>query len=183
VATRDSITASELSALIEHYRVGLDAELVLLHRLEHVAARQRDTSHASALDALQLAADERDALMSGLMAIEQEIRPIRDRLTTLRAQARRLPGFAHVASLHEAAAKIVKDILETDRDSMRALTLIMEARRVAAQALEHGEATLAAYGRSAAAPPAATLVNRRDKKTRRRRMLGHCAVGCWSTAP
>jgi hypothetical protein len=155
------VTVAELAALIEQYRVGLDAELVLLHRLERVAARQRDRSEASDIDSLQLAADERDALMSGLMAIEQEVKPVRDRLTSLRATARKLPGFAHVAELHESAAKIVKEILETDQDSMRALREIVEARRVAAQALEHGEATLAAYGRASAAPPAATLVDRR----------------------
>lgn len=155
------MTAAELAALIDQYRVGLDAELVLLHRLETVAARQRERSQASDITSLQLAADERDALMSGLMAIEQDIRPVRERLTSLRAVARKMPGFAHVAELHESAARIVKEILETDRDSMRALSEIVEARRLAAQAAEHGEATLAAYGRAAAAPPAATLVNRR----------------------
>jgi hypothetical protein len=154
------MNAPELGVLIEQYRVGLDAELALLGRLEAIAARQRDTSTASDIPALQRAADERDALMSGLMAIEDDVRPIREALSKARMAARRLPGFAHVAELHEAAARMVKDILEADRDSIRALEQIVSARRVAAQAVEHAEATLAAYGRVTAAPAAATLVNR-----------------------
>jgi len=150
----------DLTALIEQYRVGLEAELVLLARLERVAARQHETTQEADVEALQRAADERDALMSGLMAIEQEIRPIREQLSRARATARRLPGFAHVADLHETTARIVRDILETDRDSIRALEQIVASRRVATQALEQAESTLAAYSRTTAAPAAATLVNR-----------------------
>jgi hypothetical protein len=154
------VTTPDLGALIEQYRIGLEAELVLLGRLEAIAARQRETTHGSDIPALQRAADERDALMSGLMAIEQDVRPIRGMLAQARTTARRLPGFAHVADLHEAAARMVKDILETDSDSIRALEQIVSARRLAAQAVEHAESTLAAYGRVAVRPPAATLVNR-----------------------
>ena len=154
------MSTPDLAALIEQYRVGLEAELVLLGRLEAIAARQRETTQAADIPALQRAADERDALMSGLMAIEQEVRPIRGTLSQERTTARRLPGFAHVAELHEATARMVKDILETDLDSIRALEEIVSARRVAAQAVEHAESTLAAYGRITARPPAATLVNR-----------------------
>ena len=155
------MTAAELGTLIEQYRVGLEAELVLFGRLESIAARQRETTQASDIPALQRAADERDELMSGLMAIEQDVRPIRETLSQSRAAARHLPGFAHVAELHEIAARMVKDILETDRDSIRALEHIVSARRLAAQTVEHAESTLAAYSRVAARPPAATLVNRR----------------------
>jgi len=155
-----AVSTPDLGALIEQYRVGLEAEVVLLGRLEAIAARQLKTTQVSDIPALQRAADERDALMSGLMAIEQEVRPIRGTLSEARIEARRLPGFAHVAELHEATARMVKDILETDRDSIRALEQIVSSRRVAAQAAEQGEATLAAYGRALAFPPSATLVNR-----------------------
>ncbi len=154
------MSTPDLAALIEHYRVGLEAELVLLGRLQAVAARQHQTTQVTDIDALQRAADQRDALMSGLMAIEQEVRPIREQLSHARTAAHRLPGFAHVAGLHETAARIVKEILETDRDSIRALEQIVASRRVAAQALEQAESTLAAYGRTTTPPPAATLVNR-----------------------
>jgi hypothetical protein len=154
------VSVSDLGALVDQYRVGLEAELVLLAHLQRVAARQRETTEAADVEALQRGADERDALMSGLMAIEQDIRPIREQLSRARAAARRLPGFSYVAGLHETTAQLVKNILETDRDSIRALEQIVASRRVAAQALEQAELTLAAYSRTTAAPAAATLVNR-----------------------
>jgi hypothetical protein len=154
------VTPSEVAALIDQYRVGLEAELVLLKRLQQVATRQQETSEASDVEALQRIADERDSLMSGLMAIEQELRGVRDQLSASRDAARRVPGFDRVVTLHETVAGIVKQILRTDEDSIKSLERIVLARRVAAQALEQGESTLAAYGRLVA-PPAATLVNRR----------------------
>ena len=155
------MSTADLAALIEQYRVGLEAELVLLRRLQGVAGRQHDTAQATDLDALRRAADEREALMSGLMAIEQEIHVIREQLSRGRRAARRVPGFTHVAGLHENVARIVKEVLETDRDSIRALEQVVASRRVAAQALEQAESTLAAYGRMTTPPAAATLVNRR----------------------
>jgi hypothetical protein len=155
------LSTTDLPTIIEQYRLGLDAELALLQRLQQVAARQRDTTAAQDIDALQRAADERETLMSGLMAVEQQIRGSREELSRARDETRRLPGYSHVAVLHDTVAGIVKDILATDRDSIRALEQIVEARRIAAQAAEQGESTLAAYGRVIAFPPAATLVDRR----------------------
>jgi hypothetical protein len=154
------VSTPDFPTLIERYRVGLEAELVLLDGLAAIAARQRETTAASDIAALQRAADERDSLMSGLMAIEQDVRPVREELSRARQEARRFPGFAHVASLHEKTAQRVKDILDTDRDSIRALEEIVAARRLAAHSLEQAESTLAAYGRVTALPPAARLVNR-----------------------
>jgi len=154
------MSGPDLGALIEQYRVGLEAQMVLLGQLEAIATRQRDSTLTNDLAALQRGADQRDALISGLMAIDQDVRPIRETLSRERARARHLPGFVHVATLHEAAARIVSDILESDRDSIRALEQIVSARRLAAQAVEHAESTLAAYSRVTAIPPAATLVNR-----------------------
>jgi hypothetical protein len=155
------VSTPDLPTIIEQYRLGLDAEMALLQRLRKIADRQRDTTAAQDIDALQRAADERETLMSGLMAVEQQIRGSREELVRARDEVRRLPGFGHVVALHETVAGIVKNILETDGDSIRALEQIVEARRIAAQAAEQGEATLAAYGRVIAFPPAATLVDRR----------------------
>jgi uncharacterized protein YhaN len=155
------VNKPHLTALVEEYRVGLEAELVLLGRLQSIAARQHQTTQATDIEALQRAADERDALMSGLMAIEQDVRRIREELGRSKAAVRRLPGFDHVAGLHETASRIVKEVLTTDRDSIRALEQIVASRRMAAQALEQAESTLAAYSRLTTPPPAATLVNRR----------------------
>lgn len=155
------MSTPDLPTIIEQYRLGLDAELALLQRLQKIAGRQLETTAAQDIDALQRAADERETLMSGLMAVEQQIRGSREELVRARDEVRRLPGFSHVVALHETVAGIVKGILETDHDSIRALEQIVEARRIAAQAAEQGEATLAAYGRVIAFPPAATLVDRR----------------------
>lgn len=154
------MSTPDLGALIEQYRVGLDAELALLQRLQKIADRQRETTEAQDIEALHRAADERETLMSGLMTVEQQIRGGREELGRARDEARRLPGFTRVVALHRTVAGIVRDILETDRDSIRALEQIIEARRIAAQVAEQGESTLAAYGRVIAFPPAATLVNR-----------------------
>lgn len=154
-------TPSELQAALVQYRAGLEAELVLLRRLEEVANRQKATSAREDMAALQLAADERETLMSGLLHIEQEIRPHRDLLSREKDVARQLAAFEEVAELHRTVTGIVKAILATDQDSIRALEQIVEAKRIAAKAAEHGEATLAAYGRVIAFPPSSQLVNRR----------------------
>ena len=98
--------------------------------------------------------------MSGLMAVEQQIRGESPgagaRVTSAppaRVQPRRRPA-RNRRRHRERHSRI-------DGDSIRALEQIVEARRIAAQATEQGEATLAAYGRVIAFPPAATLVDRR----------------------
>jgi len=156
------MTADDLAALLDQYRVGLEAELVLLRRLQEVASRQHAaTTEREDIEALQRAADERDRLMAGLVAIDQRIGDARERLARARDQVRRLPGVEEVVSLHKTVCEIISAILDTDRDSIRALEQVVAARRLAAQTLEQAESTLAAYGRVAIPPPAATLVNRR----------------------
>jgi hypothetical protein len=154
------VTPPDLATWIEQYRQGLEAELVLLRRLQSIAVRQRETSRASDVEGVQRLVDERDSLMSGVMAIEHEVRGLREQLSAERDAVRRLPGFAHVAKLHGQAEAIVKEILDTDRDSIRAMEQIVLSRRAAAQSVEQGATTLAAY-RRLVAPPTATLVNRR----------------------
>jgi len=153
--------STDLGGLIEQYRVALEAELVLLGQLKELAGRQRATTAAADIDALQRASDQRDTLMSGLLAIEQQVRAVRDQLSKQRSAARRMPGFDHVVGLHETVARTVRGILDTDRDSIRALEQIVESRRVAARSLDQAESTLAAYGRMVMPPPSATLVNRK----------------------
>ena len=55
------MTEPDLAALIEQYRAGLDAEIVLLTRLEGVAARQKAATAERDFTALNRAADDRDA--------------------------------------------------------------------------------------------------------------------------
>ena len=152
----------DVDGLIEQYRAGLEAELVLLGRLKEIASRQHETTRVADIDALQRVADQRDALMSGLLAIEHDVKSVRDQLSRARKSARQAPGFAQVVTLQQNVARLVKGILDTDRSSIQALEQIVSSRKMAAQAIERAESTLAAYGRIVAAPPpTATLVNRK----------------------
>jgi hypothetical protein len=155
------VTAEDLAAHLEQYRLGLDAELVLLRRLQEVALRQRAVTEEHDLAALERAADEREWLMAGLVSIEEKTKSVRERLGEAREEVRRLPAMLEVAQLYKTVTEIIAEILETDRDSIRTLEHVVTTRRLAAQVVEQGASTLAAYGRLVMPPPAATLVNRR----------------------
>lgn len=152
---------SPLVALIEQYRAGLEAELVILRRLEQTAARQREASAAQDLGALNRAADDRDGLMAALVNIEGQLRTVRQTLSASRDEARHLPGYAEAVMLHREAIALVTGILNTDGESLDALAAAELARRETARAMEQGETTLAAYRRVMTALPGATLVDRR----------------------
>jgi hypothetical protein len=155
------MTHPDLAALLDQYCMGLEAEIALLKRLEQVAARQRAVSSSEDLAGFTGIADERDRLMAGLVAIEQEVRALRDRLTPVQDDVRELPAFEVAVHLHRAAVGMVANILQTDQGSLQALAEAESARRAAARALENGETTLAAYRRLAATPPHATLVSKK----------------------
>jgi hypothetical protein len=155
------VSTADLAALVDQYRTDLEAELVLLVLLQAIAVQQHQTTQAIDIDALQHTAAQRDTLTSGLMAIELRLKPLHHRLTREPVVARGVPGFSHATALHHTVKRMFKDILETDRDSIRKLEQIVADRRTATQAAEQAEATLAAYGRMSAPRPTATLVNRR----------------------
>jgi hypothetical protein len=152
---------SPLVALIEQYRAGLEAELVILRRLEQTAARQREASAAQDLAALNRAADDRDGLMAALVNIEGQLRVVRQTLSASREEARHQTGYAEAVKLHREAIALVTGILNTDSESLDALAAAELARRETARAVEQGETTLAAYRRVMTALPGATLVDRR----------------------
>ena len=154
--------ATELIQLMEQYRAGLEAEMVLLHRLERVADRQRVASQEADLHSLNLVTDDRDRLMANLVRIEHELKPVRLMLLDRHAEIGELPEFKELIALHRDAAALVTAIVGYDRDSLGALQEAELARRFAARALEQGEYTLAAYRRVVSPPlTAATLVNRK----------------------
>jgi len=155
------VTTSDLEVLVEQCGLGLDAELVLLVRLQGIVARQHETIRIGDIAGLQRETDQRDALTSELTATERQVRPAYERLTRGPAAASRPKGFDHAVALRLTFERMVNEILDIDRDSIRALEQIIVARRTAAQAAEQAETTLAAYGRVVAPPPTATLVNRR----------------------
>ena len=150
-----------LCAFIDQYRAGLEAEITILRRLQQVAARQREATGAHDLDALNVAADDRDRLMGALVNVEGPLREIRKSLSVAREQARQEPGYADALALHAEAVALVTMILKTDEESVEALAKAELVRKEAARAVEQGETTLAAYRRVMTAPPGATLVDRR----------------------
>lgn len=148
------------SSLLE-YRSGLERELGLLGELLHLATRQRDRLQAGDLPALPALVEARFRVMSALSAIEDRLRPVREAIVQRIEDARRLPGFDALVRLHREAEGLVTAIQLADRAMLCDLETAGVARREAAQALETGEATLAAYRKVLApAPGSATIVDR-----------------------
>ncbi len=155
------MTDGPLTGLIDQYRAGLEAEIAILRRLQRISVEQREATDAHDLDALHLAADERDRLMAALVNIEGPLRDVRETIGQSRSEARLITGYQDAVDLHKAALTLVAEILKTDEESVEALATAELARRDAARAMEQGETTLAAYRRVMTAPPGATLVDRR----------------------
>lgn len=147
--------------LVEEYRAALEAELALLDQLRRIAEEQRLATTAGDLSRFSRVADERDALMRNLVAIEEGLRNVRASIGKSPDDLLHDPLFAALAERHRDAAQTIADILSIDRASMSALADADLARRSALASLERGESTLAAYRRVLAPPPEhARLVNR-----------------------
>ncbi len=156
------MTSQELPQFVAQYRAGLEAEMTLLHRLEWLATRQRETSEQRDLQALALVSDQRDRVMAGLVTIEHELKPIRMALLEFRKSLDDIAEFQEVAAMHREAAMLVERIVTSDRNSLDALKDAELARRFAAQSIGQGESTIAAYRRVVAPPiSGANLVNRK----------------------
>ncbi len=155
------MTPDELVQLLEQYRAGIEAEVNLLQQLAGVARHQREVSKESDFVAFRSVADNRDDLMRSLVALEENLREVRQTLTQHREQARAIPGYDAVAHRHLEAVRLVNAILSTDQESMSALADAELARRSAVVSLERGETTLAAYRRVLSPPIAnASLVDK-----------------------
>ncbi|GMV23083.1 MAG: hypothetical protein AMXMBFR57_30320 [Acidimicrobiia bacterium] len=155
-------TDDQLSRLIDLWHAGLEAIRTVLRQLEHTAGLQRDATAARDFDGFHVAADTRDRLTRSLLTLEEGLRPIRRTLEEHTERAKRLPGYAGAASLHQHTADHVARILATDRESLDALAEAEIARRAVLASLERGETTLSAY-RRALAPPVegAVLMDRK----------------------
>ncbi len=151
---------SALTGLLDQYRAGLEAEVAILRRLQRLSTAQREATASHDLDALRIAADERDRMMTALVSIEDPLREVRKAIAESREEARTLDGYEDALDLHSAAVALVSEILKTDDESVESLAKAELARRDAARAVEQGETTLAAYRRVMTAPPGATLVDR-----------------------
>ena len=156
------MTREQLLPLVEQYRAGLDAELMLLHRLQALAIEQRRVSQTGSVTEIHTTVDDRDRVLATLVTVEHELKSVRQQLAAGRQWLVDLPAFQEIVERHKEAADLVADIIGVDRDSLEALKEAEQARHVAAQSLEQGESTLAAYRRVVSPGLApATLVNRR----------------------
>lgn len=154
--TTDS--AEGLAQAITAYAAGLDAELDLLGHLEALSVRQREATASGDVNALNGCSDERLSLTAALVALEQDLKPIRSQLAEHSRQAARLPGFSALVSRHQEAARRVAAIVSADQRTMAALREAETARRFAAQTIDAGETTLAAYRRVVAPPPSSAAI-------------------------
>ena len=141
------MTSTDIGELVEQYRAGVDAELHLLALLADVAQHQRDATGAGDLTRFTAVADERDALMRNLVALEEHLRAIRVALGDDRDHHETPPAYAEIATRHREASQVITRILATDQESITALADAELARRSAVSSLDRGEATLAAYRR------------------------------------
>lgn len=140
------------------YASGLDAELDLLGHLEALAVRQREATASGGVEALNHCSDERLRLTAALVALEQDLKPLRNLLADHGRQAARLPGFSALVARHQEAGRRVAGIVSADQQTMAALQDAEAARRFAAQTIDAGETTLAAYRRVVAPPPASAAI-------------------------
>lgn len=156
------MTLVDPQPLVAQYRAGLEAEMALLRRLQALAVRQQAIAGSTDLLALDELTDARDAIVASLVAIESDLRPLRETLASARTLLAQDVAFGDVVALHDEAGRLVADILAADAASRAALQQAEATRRLAAQALDRGEHTLAAYRRVLAPGLAhAALVNRR----------------------
>lgn len=141
------MTPDTLRDTLHAYAAGLETEMGLLRQIKRQAAAQREASTSGNYDELEATTDERDRLMAALVQVEAGISPIRQAIAGALAEAAALEEFAAVAERHRAAADLVAEILSCDEAARHALLEAEQARRFAAQTLEAGEQTLAAYRR------------------------------------
>ena len=146
------MTREDLATTLASYGAGLEAELSLLRQLESLASQERQASTSDDLDLVAKISDERTRLMSGLLIVEGEIKPIRPMLAEHRPDAETLPGFSDVVALHRIASRLVNTILSADEETLKTLHEAASARKAALQAIESGGQTLTAYRRVIAPP-------------------------------
>ncbi len=152
----------ELADAVEEYRAGLDTGVTLLRQLRNIASRQREGTERRDYERLASDSDARDRLTRALVAVEPGLRAVRARLAAANLDLSTIAGFAEVVALRLTAAELVAGIMETDRESMKALANAELARRAAVASLECGETTLAAYRRVLSPPvTSASLLDRR----------------------
>ena len=138
------MTRDRLLPLVEQYRAGLDAELMLLYRLQAIAVEQRRASQTGSIMDIDRAVDHRNRVLTTLVTLEREFKVLRQLLLAGRQALADLPAFQEVVDRHNEAVDLMADIIAVDRDSLDALKEAEQAGRVAGHVLEEGDSTCAA---------------------------------------
>jgi len=154
------VTSDELASAISGYGAGLEAELSLLDRLQCLAAEQHEATLRDDVRLLSEIGEQRQAVMASLVEVEHQIKPLREQLASVLEQAAAVPGFQDVVALHREAGRLVSSILAADRQTMDSLREAEITRRLAAQTVEKGNSTLAAYRRVVAPHTRSAIVDR-----------------------
>ena len=105
------MTREQLLLLVDQYRAGLDAELMLLHRLQALAIEQRRVSQSRSIADIHTTVDDRDRVLATLVKVEHELRGVRQQLHTGREWLVDLPAFQEIVERHKEAADLVADII------------------------------------------------------------------------
>ena len=157
------MTFADLSTLLSQYRAAVEAQIGMLEQLRELARRGRE--HADSPPnphTVHQVIDERDRLMTALVALESELMPVRQTLAAARDQLLQLVEYREVVELHRRGLELVEEVVRNDEHSRNALREAELVRRATADALERSESTLAAYRRVVMpTTTAATLVNRK----------------------
>ena len=150
-----------LAQTIRDYGAGLEVEMDLLREVGVLAAAQRAASAGTRLADVARLGDERERLLAQLVRLEHDLRPQRELIVAHLARASAFAGFPPLAARHRDARDLVDTILGADEATIVQLQDAEHARRASVQAIETGEATLAAYRRVVAPLLGTTLVSRR----------------------
>lgn len=151
-----------LAEVLHDYARGLQSEMALLRQVSALSEAQRQATTQNDIDALEHISTERERLTTALVTLEAQLKPLRALIAGHLDDAKRHPGLGIVIDLHREAEGLVSSILHEDRSTLEALATAERTRRMAARAIEAGEATLAAYRRVVApGPGSASLVDRR----------------------
>ena len=141
------MTGPTLSETLGAYRTGVEAELQLLEQLRNLFRDQASTSDEPALSRVLAQTEARDRLMNKISALEETVRPMRQRLAAHKAAAIELPLFENTVALHLRARHLIAEIEERGQRTLSALEAADRRRRLAGEMVDKGKTTLSAYRR------------------------------------
>ncbi len=147
---------------LDQYCLAFRPVLDLLASLLTCATSQEAAALAGDFEALAIASDRRHEAMRALETADAPLRATREAIARFADELRGDFLLAQVEALHRQARDVVAAVSQRDARTQVALQQLRDQARTAAQQLEVGGTTLAAYRRIVAPPlHSAELVDRR----------------------